>query len=107
MQYTVSQNGKPDYYEDRVRVGDAVKYDFDFAPWLEGKGTIASTVWTVIAGSIALNDTNQSALIQFNSAGSCVVTCLVTTTTGEKKKVMLKVAADKAQALDDYGMGNG
>lgn len=106
MKYVVTSSGKPDYYEDRVSVGDVVKYEFDFAPWLEDKGTIASVVWTVVAGGIGFTDDETTALLTFNSAGRSIVTCLVTTSTGEKKKVWLSLKAVDRNSIDDYGFNN-
>lgn len=104
MEYVVTSSGKPDYFEARVSVGDVVNFSLDFTPWLEGKGTIASTVWTNEAGSVGVADTDQSALLTFSSAGKNVVSCLVTTSTGEAKKVWLIIKALDRQESSDYGL---
>ena len=103
MKYVVTDTGLPDYFEDRVSVGDVVNYELDFSPWLEGKGTISSTVWTVESGNASVNDTDQSALITFSNCGKSMISCLVTTSTGEAKKVWLKTRAeDHKSSPSDY-----
>lgn len=102
MQYVITSTGKPDYFEDRVSVGDVVNYELDFAPWLEGKGTIISDVWTVHAGSVGVVDTGTDALITFSNAGKSIVSCVVTTSTGEAKKIWLILNAIDRKGLDDY-----
>ena len=99
MKYTVTYDGDPDIFESRATVGDIVKYEINFTPWLEGKGSISSTVWSVVCGDVSIDDTDQEALITFNSASRSVVSCVVTTSTGEKKKIWLII---KATTLCDY-----
>lgn len=100
MDYVVTANGKPDYFEDRVSVDDTVKYNIDFAPWLEDKGDITDTSWTVVSGNAGLSDTDQSALISFTAEGRNVISCQVTTDTGESKKVWLIVKATEYGEAD-------
>lgn len=106
MRYVVTANGSPDYFDHRVSVGDVVKFELDFGPWLEDKGTIDSTVWTSVFGSAGIVDTDQEALITFNSAGRNLISCLVTTSTGEAKKVWLTIKAVDRNCPDDYGFNN-
>lgn len=107
MEYVVTSAGKPDYFEDRVSVGDVVKYELDFSPWLEGKGSISDTEWTVHSGSVSVDEDDQSALITFSNAGKALVSCVVTTSTGEAKKIWLILKAIDRKGIDDYGFGDG
>lgn len=102
MKYTIVSDGKPDTFESRVSKGDVVKYELDFTPWLEGKGTIASTEWTIHSGSVAISDTDQTAYLTFNYEGSNLVSCKVTTSTGEAKKVWLVIKVIDRDSTLDY-----
>ena len=103
MDYVVTTRGKPDRFEDRVSVGDTVEYNLDFAPWLEDKGTIVTTEWLVESGSAGIVDTDQSALLTFSYESRNVISCRVTTTTGESKKVWLIVkATEPVEGSADY-----
>ena len=100
MDYVVTVRGKPDRFEDRVSVGDVVEYNLDFTPWLEDKGTIVSTTWLVESGNATIVDTDQSALLTFTYEGRNVISCQVTTSTGESKKVWLIVKATDEGSSD-------
>lgn len=103
MDYVITANGKPDRFEDNVSAGDVVEYSFDFSPYLEGKGSITDTIWTVEMGNASLVDTDQSALITFTYAGTSIITCLITTSSGEKKKVWLLIRAKEYdEGITDY-----
>jgi len=103
MDYVVTTRGKPDRFEDRVSVGDTVEYNLDFAPWLEDKGTISETDWLVESGNATIVDTDQSALLTFSYESRNVISCRVTTTTGESKKVWIIVkATDYGEGITDY-----
>ena len=104
----MTSNPSPDAVEDRVSVGDVKKYEIDPAPWLVGKGTIESVLWHIESGFAAINDTGLSALITFNQSGRTLITITITTSTGEKKKLWLKVrSVDRNLYVDDYGMNHG
>lgn len=107
MKLTVTSIAKPDLFEDRVSVGDSVEYEFDFSPWLQDKGSIINTVWVTHSGVVGLSSTNQTGLLTFNQSGIALVSCQVTTDTGESKKVWLRVRASDLTVEDDYGMMDG
>lgn len=94
MQLVVTATGKPDHLDARMNVDETTKFDIDFSPWLEGKGTITSTTWTVRNGNASVVDTDQSALISVSNAGISLISCLVETSTGEAKKVWLLIKAE-------------
>lgn len=98
MKYVVTSSGKPDYYELRANIGEVVKIELDFAPWLETRGTNSSTVWSLVKGSLSFTNSGTIATVTLNSAGRSLLTCLVTSSTGEKKKVWLLI---KAEDLDN------
>lgn len=109
MKLNITSN-PTDVTEDRVSINDVKKYELDLAPWLVDKGTVSSIVWKVESGNgpgIA-TPTEESTLITFSQSGKSLISILVTTSTGEQKKIWLKVRAmDRNQYVDDYGMNHG
>lgn len=94
MRYVVTSAGKPDYYELRTSVGETVKVDFDFSPWLEDRGTNNNTVWSLVTGGLSFTEDGTTANLTFTSAGRSIITCSVTSSSGETKKVWLVVKAE-------------
>lgn len=107
--YTITAKGSPDVFLDRVSVGDAVKYVFDFSPWQEDNNTITSVTWSIEKGMLtieeqALSNGVASALVTFSQSGKSLVG-IIADTGSEKKKAWLEVSAKDAHVnneVDDY-----
>lgn len=110
--FSLTAKTRFDMYEDVASIGDAIRYQFDCTAWQEDNANITSATWTVEYGQAAISGQAVSsgvvsALVTFSQAGKSLISILLSTASGEKKKIWLLVLAkDKTEfrsGNDGYG----
>lgn len=108
--FTITTKTRVDVLRDNVSVGDVVDYDIDCTPWQADNATITSATWALESGNAAIASSTlvagvASALVTFSEVGRVLISILLATATGQKKKIWLEVRARKPDVyVDDYGM---
>lgn len=107
--FTLAARSRVDTFKDRVSVQDVVEYLIDCTAWQEDNDTITSATWTAESGAsgianAAITAGVISALVTFNQSGKQLISILLNTAAGIKKKIWLEVyVKDQPLEADDYG----
>ena len=108
--FTLTSKTRVDAFQDEVSIGDATNYQFDCKPWQEDNDTITSVTWNVEHGQASISGQTitsgvLSALVSFPQSGRLLISLLLSTASGQSKKIWLEIyVKDKTGSADDYGL---
>ena len=96
------------HFVDDVGVGDVVSYEIDCSPWAYDNADISAATWTLESGSAVISGESVasnvvSATVSFSEESTNLISVLIETAGGIKKKIWITaIAHDENIYTDDY-----